>query len=45
MPVLNVNDLSYNDNQDDGTWSKISSTLENGSKVYGYRVDSMTETM
>lgn len=41
VPLVNVSDLKSYYSQDEGSWSKMSSTLENSSRIYGFRVDSV----
>jgi hypothetical protein len=39
VPLIDVSALHAVDGPDDNSWNKISSVLENSSKVYGFRVD------
>lgn len=42
MPLVNVQDLSdFKNIKGDFAWKKLSSSLDAGAKVYGYRVDSL----
>lgn len=47
MPVLDLTGLGFFGKEKEGTgsWSKISATLENSSKVYGFRVDCVSESI
>ena len=45
VPIIDVSEMRLFWGADDGTWSKVSSTLENSSKIYGYRVDSVSESI
>lgn len=45
VPLIDVSTLQVIKNNDDTSWNKISSVLQNSSKVYGLRVDFMTDSL
>jgi len=45
VPVIDITELDSIKNNDESAWSKISNVLENSSKVYGFRVDFIAETI
>lgn len=42
---MNINNLRSYRSSDDTAWSIFSSVLEGSSKIYGYRVDGMSENI
>lgn len=43
--MIDVTTLRAIKSNDDSSWSKISNVLENSSKVYGFRVDFMADSI